>query len=331
MAEESQEAESSTASEEIVTDESTTEEVAEDTASSLDATEVEEETTQTLADAVQDALQPEEPVEETETSEEAEVTEPIESSEEISKLEDYKDVPFNKHPRFRSLVAEKNELKELTTKLKGDSEQYSKITGFIERNNLTAKDAVEGFKIMSAIRNDPDLAYKMLEHHLGNVSEVTGRVLPEDIQSKVDDGFIDEDAAKELSQTRASLAREQHLRKADQARGARQQSEVQTDLLSTSLQTLGETTLAKDPDFGLKQEEFNDRVIALVNERGRPQTQADVLGLVEDAYETVNERFKARQPQPTQLRTATGGKLSGTPRAEPKSLSDAISMAYESS
>ena len=330
MAEESQEAESSTASEEIVTDESTTE-VAEDTASSLDATEVEEETTQTLADAVQDALQPEEPVEETETSEEAEVTEPIESSEEISKLEDYKDVPFNKHPRFRSLVAEKNELKELTTKLKGDSEQYSKITGFIERNNLTAKDAVEGFKIMSAIRNDPDLAYKMLEHHLGNVSEVTGRVLPEDIQSKVDDGFIDEDAAKELSQTRASLAREQHLRKADQARGARQQSEVQTDLLSTSLQTWGENTLAKDPDFGLKQEEFNDRVIALVNERGRPQTQADVLGLVEDAYETVNERFKARQPQPTQLRTATGGKLSGTPRAEPKSLSDAISMAYESS
>tara|TARA_R100000656_G_scaffold124925_2_gene104407 strand:- start:1679 stop:2674 length:996 start_codon:yes stop_codon:yes gene_type:complete len=328
--EEPQETESSTVSEEVQVDESTTEEVvAEDTASPSDATEVEEET-QTLEEAVQDALQSEEPVEETETSEETEVTEPIGTSEETPS-EDYKDVPFNKHPRFRSLVAEKNELKETNEKLQNDSEQYSKITGFIDRNNLSAKDAVEGFKIMAAIRNDPNVAYQMLEHHLNNVSKITGKVLPEDIQEKLDDGFLDEDAAKELSQTRASLAREQHLRKTDQARGARQQSEVQSDLLSSSLQTWGENTLAKDPDFGLKQEEFNDRVIALVNERGRPQTQADVLGLVEDAYGTVNERFKARQPQPTQLRTATGGKLSGTPRAEPKSLSDAISMAYESS
>jgi hypothetical protein len=329
MAEESQETESSPVSDEVQVDESTTE-VAEDTASSLDATEVEAETTQTLADAVQDALQPEEPVEETETSEEVEVTESIETSGEISK-EDYKDVPFNKHPRFRSLVAEKNELKDLTAKLKGDSEQYSKITGFIDRNNLSAKEAVEGFKIMAAIRNNPDEAYKMLEHHLGNVSKITGKVLPEDLQSKVDDGFLDEDAAKELSQTRASLAREQYLRKADSAKSVSRQQSAQSEVMGTALQTWGETTLAKDPDFGLKQEEFNDRVVALVNERGRPQTQADVLGLVDEAYETVNERFRARQPQPTQLRTATGGKLSGTPRAEPKSLSDAISMAFESS
>jgi hypothetical protein len=102
-------------------------------------------------------------------------------------------------------------------------------------------------------------------------------------------------------------------------------------MLSGALQSWGESTLAKDMDFGLKQEEFNDRVVALVNERGQPGTQTEVLALVEDAYETVNKRFKARQPQPTTLRTATGGKLSGTPRTEPKSLSDAISMAYDSS
>mgnify|MGYP007106932194 FL=1 len=114
--EEPQETESSPVSEEVVTDESTTE-VAEDTASPSDATEVEAETTQTLEDVVQDALGPLEEniiAEEAETTEETEVTEPIEASEETPKSEDYKDVPFNKHPRFRSLVAEKNELKETT-------------------------------------------------------------------------------------------------------------------------------------------------------------------------------------------------------------------------
>ena len=151
--------------------------------------------------------------------------------------------------------------------------------------------------------------------------------MPKDIQAKVDDGFLDEDAAKELSQTRAKLVREQNLRKADHARGVKQQSEVQSNMLSSALQTWGETTLAKDVDFGLKQEEFNDRVVALVNERGQPQTQADVLSLVDDAYATVNERFKARQPHPSAMKTATGGKLSGTPVAEPVSLRDAITQS----
>jgi hypothetical protein len=334
--EEPQETESSPVSEEVVTDESTTE-VAEDTASPSDAPEVEAETTQTLEDVVQDALGPLEEdvvVEEAETTEETKVTEPIEASEETPKSEDYKDVPFNKHPRFRSLVSEKNELKETvgklqsdSEKLQNDSEQYAKITNFIEKNNLSAKDSVEGFKIMAAIRNNPDHAYKMLAHHLGNMSKVTGRSIPKDIQSKVDDGFLDEDAAKELSQTRAKLARVQNQRKVDHAKTEKQQSAQQSDMLTGALQTWGETTLAKDVDFSLKQEEFNDRVVALVNERGQPQTQADVLGLVEDAYATVNERFKARQPQPSAMKTATGGKLSGTPVAEPVSLRDAITQS----
>ena len=180
---------------------------------------------------------------------------------------------------------------------------------------------------MAAIKNNPDHAYKMLAHHLGNMSKVTGRSIPEDIQTKVDDGFLDEDAAKELSQTRAKLARVQNQRKVDHAKTEKQQSAQQSDMLTGALQTWGETTLAKDVDFSLKQEEFNDRVVALVNERGQPQTQADVLGLVEDAYATVNERFKARQPQPSAMKTATGGKLSGTPVAEPVSLRDAITQS----
>tara|TARA_B100000953_G_C18012092_1_gene418311 strand:- start:243 stop:1238 length:996 start_codon:yes stop_codon:yes gene_type:complete len=328
--EESQEVDSSPPSEEQQVDESTTEQVAEDTVSPSDTTEVEAEKTQTLAEAVQDAFQPPDEVEAETTEETTEVAEPIESSEETPS-DDYKDIPFNKHPRFRKLVAEKNELKETAAKLQNDSEQYSKITGFIDRNNLTAKDAVEGFKIMAAIRNDPNQAYKMLDHHLNNVSKITGRVLPDDIQAKVDDGFIDEDAAKELSQARASLVREQALRKQDAAKNEGRNMKTQSDIMGTALQSWGETTLAKDPDFSLKQEEFNDRVVALVSERGRPNNQTEVMSIVEDAYETVNDRFKARQPQPTQLRTATGGKLSGAPRTEAKSLSDAITMAYENS
>ena len=91
------------------------------------------------------------------------------------------------------------------------------------------------------------------------------------------------------------------------------------------------TTRNSDPDFSLKQDEINDRVAALVNERGRPVTSEQVLGIANDAYDTVNGRYKARIPSRQPIRTSTGGKLGGTPHAEPVSLKDVISNTLSES
>ena len=152
------------AEEQIVEDSSSeateAQEVDDTEASSSDAVETEAD----LLSVVQDALPTEEaetPLEETEE----EVAE-VESKEEVEAeleaeddSEDYSNVPFNKHPRFQKLIAEKNELKELSNKYKTDSEQYKKITDFIELNNLSAKDAVEGFRIMATLRNNQEEGY----------------------------------------------------------------------------------------------------------------------------------------------------------------------------
>ena len=336
MAEEEQQQEtesSPVSSEETQVDDSSP---VEEVASSSDAeAEEKEETEESLESVVQDALQPkEETVEEPETSEEIEATEvdtPTEEASEEKPDEDFKDVPFNKHPRFRQLVAEKNELKNLNSTLQNDSVQYKKITDFMDRNKLTPEEAVNGFRLMAALKNNPEDAYDALSHYMEEVSHQTGRKLPEDLQAKVDDGFIDEEAAKELSQTRASLEREKQLRKQEFTSAQQAQSTQRSQHLENVLKSWGTNIVAKDPDFSLKQEEFNDRVVALVNERGRPQTQEQMINLVDEAYETINERFKSRLPSKKPISTATGGKLSGGPRSEPKSLHDAISIALEES
>ena len=119
MAEELNEMESSPISEEQVVDESSTTEGEETSSSDVAETETEE----SLLDVVQDALPKEEVVEET-VSEEIETEEGQEEQPEVSaeavepqlEADDWSDVPFNKHPRFRKLIAEKNELKETSTK-----------------------------------------------------------------------------------------------------------------------------------------------------------------------------------------------------------------------
>ena len=340
MAEEQQEMESSPISEEIQ-DESSTIEGEE--ASSSDATETVE-TEDSLLDVVQSAL-PEEDAQEETVSEETETQEVQEEQPEVSaeevepqlEADDWSDVPFNKHPRFRKLVSEKNEQKKLAEQFRGDSEQYQKIVDFIGSNNLSAEDAVEGFKIMSLIKNNPNQAQETLQNHLNKVNELTGMRLPDDIQGKLDDGFLDEDAAKELSQARANLVYEKQLRQQDKENAEKaehfsmkQKADQQLNYLRKVVTDWEETTRNSDPDFSLKQEEINDRVAALVGERGRPVTSAQVLGIANDAYKTVNQRYKARTPQRQSIRTSTGGKLSGTPVAEPSSMHEVISNVLNS-
>ena len=340
MAEEQQEMESSPISEETQ-DESSTIEGEE--ASSSDATEVEE-TEDSLLDVVQSALPEEEAPEETASEEtetqEVQAEQPEVSAEEVEpqiEADDWADVPFNKHPRFRKLVSEKNEQRKLAEQFREDSAQYQKIVDFIGSNNLSAEDAAEGFRIMSLIKNNPGEAHEILQGHLNSVNELTGKKLPDDIQGKLDDGFLDEDAAKELSQARANLQREQQLRQQDKENAEqveqvsrKQKADQQLNYLRKVVKDWEDTTRNSDPDFSLKQDEINDRVAALVNERGRPVTSEQVLGIANDAYETVNGRYKARTPQRQNIRTSTGGKLSGTPVAEPSSMHEVISNVLNS-
>jgi len=299
-------------------------------ASSSDAVETEE----SLLSVVQDALPEEEQVEEV-SQEEAE-EEGIEvQSEKPSEVqaedesEDYSNVPFNKHPRFQKLITEKNELKELSKKYQNDSEQYKKITDFIQANNLSAKDAVEGFKIMSALRNNPEEGYKMLQFHLNNVGNLTGKNLPKDIQEKVDDGFLDEDAAKELSQARASLHRERAMRQQTQQRFTNASQSANETQMADAVKSWGEQTLANDPDFSLKQDEFNDRISAIVAEHGTPKSPEEVVEIANSAYATINERFKSRQPSKQPMKSSTKGKLGGVPIAEPTNMRDIVSQALQ--
>ena len=320
------------AEEQIVEDSSseTTEAQTDETeASSSDAVETEE----SLLSVVQDALPAEEEVQQAEEEvlqEEPEEVMEVKSEETAeAESEDFSDVPFNKHPRFRKLIAEKNEQKELATKYQTDSEQYKKITNFIELNNLTAKDAVEGFKLMAMLRNNPEDGYKRLQAHMDNVGKLTGQNLPEDIQAKVNDGYLDEDAAKELSQARASLNRERSMRQHSQKRFSNAAQSASEERLSDTIKTWGEATLTNDPDFSLKQDEFNDRISALVSERGKPKSPEDVLSIANDAYDTINERFKSRQLSKQPLKSTTKGKLGGVPVAEPSNMRDIVSQALQ--
>lgn len=318
------EAESSAASE-VTQDEGSTEDQAHSSSAETDAPE----STESLLDVVQNVLEDPKDGEEIQATDSSPTKDEPEDSQyeasdsdddvELSKEDDeeYKDAPFSKHPRFRKLIAEKNRYRE-------GAEQYDRIKNFMTVNDLKPDEVVEGFRIMSLMKNDPGEAYKALREKLGNLADTAGFRVPKDIKQRVDDGYIDEATAKELSRTRAELNRERGIRQQMQDNQQRISKQQTADMMKQSVREWEEKIMQQDPDYSFKQDEILDRVEAVVAREGRPANSEAGIRIMNDAYQTVTERHRQRSPAAKPLKSVQGGKLSGSPTPQPKSLLDVI-------
>ena len=316
MAEEVTEMESSPNSE-IVEDES------------AESSTAESETEEDLLSVIQDAMQPDEEPE-SHSEEKVEELDEVAASSETSETDtsvaedDDENVPFNSHPRFRKLLDERNAFKE-----KG--EKFDVMQNYLTENNLSGDEAAKGLEIMALMKNDPMAALNALKPYVQTLSEAAGIQLPQDIQARVNDGYLDEDAARELSVARAEAKRSNARADAMAESRQRDQQLEYVERLKDTANAWEAKTRESDPDFDLKHDLIDARIRALVNEHGYAKTPDQVLSLANQAYAEVNERFSAKFGNHRPMKTASGGKLGGSPQAEPKSLAEAIGNALGTS
>ena len=116
---------------------------------------------------------PQEEVSEETDSEEMKTEEGQEEQPEISaevvesqaETDDGSDVPFNKHPRFRKLIAEKNELKKLAGQFQGDSDQVKEVSLLQDNNSVEGNDSLSkmGKKLIKKHRITSKMAKKLIK------------------------------------------------------------------------------------------------------------------------------------------------------------------------
>ena len=226
-------------------------------------------------------------------------------------------VPYD---RFQKVISQKNEYKE-------GHRQYQQITSYLAGNNINSEEASTGLQIMALMKNDPQKALEALTPYMETLRQLTGEAMPEDIRERVDDGYMDEDAGKELARARAEANRLKQTNDRVQEQQVQAQSAQHLETLAQTVTAWEMQTRQQDPDFDLKQDEIDDRVRVLVAERGRPDTDEAAIALANEAYKTVNDRFKQRTVTKKPMKTASGGKLGGTPTPEPNSLLEAVRNA----
>ncbi len=325
MVDETTESETSTDADDIIEDDK------------AESSTPESETEEDLLSVIQDAMQPDEETESHSESEEeerevvaAESTESEANVELADQEEDDSKLPFHKHPRFKELVQQRNEAKE-------DADKFNVMQNYLADNNLSGEEAAIGLDIMAKMKSDPMAALTALKPYVERLSQEAGIIMPQDIQTRVDDGYLDEDAGKELARSRAEAVRQKQQNELLMQQQHTQAHREHIDYLASVVHEWEENAEANDPDYDLKRDLVDARVQALRWELGSDgkqytaQTPEEVRELAQTAYNQVTENYNAKFGNKQPMKTASGGKLGGSPAPEPQSLQEAIVAALGNS
>lgn len=242
--------------------------------------------------------------------------------------DDFSKLPFNKHPRFRELVKEKNTYKAQMAEYESDAKQYRDIQSFMDSKNLTAEEVVEGFTLMAQMKSgDPTKAREALLQKIEMLEMASGHKLPGDLEEKVDQGYIDRETAQELNRQRAEAERKAQLAQSQLDRRSQDDQRTQVADMANAVAAWEQATKSSDPDFDLKAELVKDRVRAHVASNGMPRNADEALKLSKDAYDAVTQTLLRVRGDKAPMRTAVGGKTNGSVAPEPKNLLDVIRRA----
>ena len=102
-------------------------------------------------------------------------------AKEKDKPEDDDKLPFHKHPRWQAVIKERDSFRVTAEASKEKAAQFDAISDYMTESQLTPDEVNKGFVIMAAIRNNPAEALKMLMETVGNLRQMTGDELPQEV------------------------------------------------------------------------------------------------------------------------------------------------------
>ena len=111
--------------------------------------------------------------------------------------ETFSDVPFHAHPRFKQLVAQRNQYRE-------GAKQFEQVQSFLREQGLTSEDAADALIQRALMKSNPVEAWKQLKPAIQQLLIAAGEVLPEDLKARVGRGEMTRDAALEFSMKNAT-------------------------------------------------------------------------------------------------------------------------------
>ncbi|WP_068314953.1 hypothetical protein [Polycladidibacter hongkongensis] len=221
---------------------------------------------------------------------------------------DWESEPFHKHPRFKKLIGNLQELRRYREETSHKVSGFEKLTGYMEENGLSESDVASGIEIMALMKLDPVEAWERLRPTLTSLATAAGEVLPEDLKGQVRSGAMSNEVAFQISRSRA---RENAMKVRSRHSQHIQQNRVAEEAKRKVVSAAGhweEKWLRSDPDAEHKRQMLHGEVLLLHKEEGSPSNPEQVRAQLDKALQRVNKRVaqfsKSRKPV---INPVTGG------------------------
>jgi hypothetical protein len=303
-------------------------------------------------EAIKEALKPEGEDEDESSSEEDEKSEKSEDDKKSDDEEDVSDDDFEdfspeERAKLKKATAERfdklkglyRESKEKVEELSGQLEQssveagyYRQFVGYLDENRISQDEANQLFHIGAMMKNDPNQALQLMTPYYNELLQLTGNVLPSDLQQQVQRGLITRELALEQSRLRASGQANQAIQDEKERYQQQLDSDHQRKNIAVMQSAIGDWEKqwsASDPDYTKKKDRVLDRVELLLvraqKEDKLPQTVEEAVALANQAKSEIEADLKQFKPRKKVSTVDGGSNASSLP--EPKDTSDVIRRA----
>jgi hypothetical protein len=249
--------------------------------------------------------------------------------------DDYDDLAGDnsKEANFERLRRERAKLKKELEAATHEAGYARKIREYMQSQGLDGQEAVEALNFAAMVKSatqggkDPREALAEIDKLRQHMAMLAGEAIPDDLRQKVDDGYVDEETARQLAQYRSQLEMQQRVQANREAESQRFWQNQQLQRIGNTVKQWEANVAQSDPDYATKRRFVLDRVRVLAAEYGAPQDENQAMQLAQQAYNEVSQSMPARQARPTVPSPSSHSGNGAASMPAPKSVLEAITRA----
>jgi len=249
---------------------------------------------------------------------------------------DDKPPPFHEHPRWQQMMTERSELKEQVATLTSEKEQSAeaveaidRLDGFLKEKNLTPDEMNTMLQIGALMRNDPAQALEAMTPYYKALLEVTGTILPDDIQQAVNEGLVTEDYGKQLAKHRAGEQITAGQMELERSQHTATENDQFVQAMGNHATTWENSWAASDPDYEKKAKLVNEGIELRLLRGDIPDSAEAVVRMCEEEKTKVEAQMRTFLPKQKSMTPAPGssGGPSNATLPAPKTMQEAMEQS----
>lgn len=213
--------------------------------------------------------------------------------------------------RAKKAERELTTMREQIVPLEEASNRFTELQTFVQSNDIQPENVTLAFNAMARMSaGDYQGFLELVQPWFQHAQHAVGAAISPDLQQRVDDGYLTEEDAKEITKARVRADASEGRVKALTERSAseKQASKAEETRMSViqAINTREAHFKSSDPDYALKSKAIASMIEFAIKNGNVPKTAQEAVEMVNDAHKSVTDSFaparaapKATPPRPS--------------------------------